>query len=280
MPFHTRALIDSVAKICCGIYGKGHVHVLFLMSAVKIAVLEFLIACLITPWPDGATASLLKEALNVAKRFQFDADWSVSTKAKCCLQLFSTLETPRSPPFLQVDRKVTQSELIPSNSQVEDASIILDRLESLENKSRKEDCDEDARSSRPKRKKDETLIAQDKNNLKYSKIEVDDVALHKKYITKKAEEKDIAAPNFKVDARNLAIKEQVEVAKQITEVADSPAKNKKEYLSKNVNEKNETNASNDELSNNDEANPGQEEEEEEDSEDQIPCIVDSGPDDC
>jgi len=291
LPFHTRTLIDSTAKVCCEIYGKGNVHVLFLMSEVKIAVLDLLTACLTSPWPDGATANLLEEALLVANRFKLNVDWNVSMKARFCLQLFSTLETPRSPPFLQIHRKLARSESTSANQPVDDALALMSRLETLENKLQKEDLSEGSRGGKRKREKDDNSA--DTFKTKHPKTDVNTSRVEEKPGERKDEENTVAASGTEVSAQDTTtekkqppitstLTENVEIAGDKTEITKS-LNNKKELSSSigitqsALSQEDESKDMRNGLSNVIERKLAQEEDDE-DFEDQIPGIVDCGPD--
>mmetsp|Transcript_4542 Transcript_4542/g.5256 ORF Transcript_4542/g.5256 Transcript_4542/m.5256 type:complete len:917 (+) Transcript_4542:112-2862(+) len=194
LPLRTRMLIDSTIKMCFGIYNTNirKRSLIFAMSDVKIAFLELLSTCLLTPWNDGAATVLFKdkESRDLIKLFATsDADWNVSTKAKCCLQLFPALDTPRAPPLLHVIRKIKEettamdsSSLYPSlanhEEELGEASVIMNQIAMSQEKQLQKEKDylmqetaPSGSSSNKKRKKTANLAVDDNTQTKEFKMD-------------------------------------------------------------------------------------------------------------
>ena len=143
----SRAMIDSCVSSCLELLltsTTGYLHtqpagVLLSTSAERVALLHMTKACLLTPWPDGASSTLRMDARRVATVLSSDCDSVVAREATLCVRLCDNLICSRTPPIEVVRRDGTATSGTrtglgsPSQSHPSmDSASLLDRIRATE----------------------------------------------------------------------------------------------------------------------------------------------------
>lgn len=178
LSFASRTLIDSAVKTCQDNFQKKTTDNLCSSCDVKIAFLNLLSTCLVTPWPDGATTSQMHDFHLVAKHLSSDMNTQVSSTSRAFLQLMHSLKTPRSPPLVIVTR-TTGSHDAPGQ---ENASVIVDRLKVAQDSMRTSEAAavEESAKKTSKRKKEKQDEREEASKLKRAKVDVVSPAVESK----------------------------------------------------------------------------------------------------
>lgn len=108
MSLTSRALIDSIATTGLKTIISPYQNEIASSSSIKVAMLEFGSSCLTTPWPNGASSSILEQLQLAASSCKADAS-TVSSTASATLRLCDTVSTPRVPALHVVTKKVDLS---------------------------------------------------------------------------------------------------------------------------------------------------------------------------
>jgi hypothetical protein len=172
LSFSSRLLIDSAIKSCLDTYQKRTANNLFSSSEVKLACLQLVSTCLVTPWSDGATTSLVDEMRHATKHLSSDVDMNVASQARNCLQLIHCTKTHRSPPLLIVTRSSGSNET-PFSNQEDSASAIVDRLKVVQDSMNAKDPVQEIPTKKSKRKKDKMEEPTDDTAVKRAKPNVE-----------------------------------------------------------------------------------------------------------
>lgn len=167
MSFSTRSLIDSAIKSCLEEQVGRSSHIVFSSSPVKTACLKLVSTCVVTPWPDGATTSLLDLIRDFAQQVASDVDGDVAMQARACLQLIRTMNTPRAPPLLFVTRSSAEKS---TNSQ-DDAATVVERLQAVQEAIKRKDPVDETPTKKSKRKREKKVDETDPGKLKRTKVE-------------------------------------------------------------------------------------------------------------
>lgn len=154
LSFSSRSLIDSAIKACLHNYLTRTTNCVFSSTDAKLAFLQLVSTCVITPWPDGAVTSLVDDVEQATKFLASDLDMNVASDARKCYQLIHCMKIPRCPPLLIVTRASSNDR--PFNNQEGSAGAIVDRLKAVPVLQVVEDVSNEGNSKSPKRKKGNT----------------------------------------------------------------------------------------------------------------------------
>lgn len=105
MSMQNRELIESMASTCIShLEINGTPKAFFSYTQVKSAVLKLGVSCVATPWPDGASSSLVQILRQAAFVLRSDRDVGVSSTAYSVMAICNMAVTPRAPPVMIVTR--------------------------------------------------------------------------------------------------------------------------------------------------------------------------------
>lgn len=147
----SRMLIESAIQCCLDMYQKRTCACVFATSQVKLAFLQLESTCLVTPWPDGASTSLVGEMRQVTSMLASDVDVSVASQARSCLQLMECLKTPRCPPLLIATRGSSEAQF---SAQQDNIGAIVERLRVVQDTTYASNVKEETPSTISKGKKE------------------------------------------------------------------------------------------------------------------------------
>ena len=146
-------------------------------AQVKSSLFHLAIACVTTPYPDGAASSLVDGLVRSAKVAETDGDVDVSLAAKTALRVCDSLGVPRAPALQYITRETTAADAMPGSSalalekKVEDArsevnkalkasvkpkTTVLPKKQELSTKKNEEDAETDSPKINPPSKKQKT----------------------------------------------------------------------------------------------------------------------------
>ena len=97
LPFATRSLIDSILSTCISSIRPESGSQIASWPPVQTGTIKLGMACLCTPWPDGAMSAILDELKVIARIYSRDCESMVAMTANICVRLCDALSTPRAP---------------------------------------------------------------------------------------------------------------------------------------------------------------------------------------
>ena len=104
MSFKLRVLIESIASACLNAITSANAKPISASVNAKVAILRFGSACVSTPWPSGASSSVLDQLWKTAMLCRMQ-DAKTCSASICALRLCASLGAPRVP-ALYLDKQV------------------------------------------------------------------------------------------------------------------------------------------------------------------------------
>jgi hypothetical protein len=159
-----RNLVDSVAatglsSIHDGRAGNGLVS----FSEVKASFLDFAACCVMTPWQDGGASSITSDLLETARLCQHD-DAVVGQAANYAVRLCEALACPRAPALIVVKRSVGATREA-ADTMVAELTLAQSQID-LRVEMQKEEAAKSAAATAAKHSRDHVVLKNDKKKPK------------------------------------------------------------------------------------------------------------------